>query len=35
MNKEFLKLVAENPDLPIFGFVDSDVVLREQVHDER
>lgn len=26
MNKEFLKLVAENPDLPIFGFVDSDVV---------
>lgn len=26
MNKEFLKLVAENPDLPIYGFVDSDVV---------
>lgn len=26
MTKEFLKLVAENPDLPIYGFVDSDVV---------
>jgi hypothetical protein len=24
--KEFLKIVAENPDLPIFGMVDSDVV---------
>lgn len=24
--KEFLKIVAENPDLPIYGFVDSDVV---------
>lgn len=25
-NKEFLKIVAENPDLPIYGYVDSDVV---------
>ena len=26
MNKEFSKLVAENPDMPIYGFVDRDVV---------